>query len=489
MTKKMKYGVVAVLLMAVMITGVPCGTVKAFAEADVEVSDAATTAAATDTATAAGTEAAAETVTPGTIQTNNGMFLANTFPDSMMPAGFHKQTVTYQSQSIDLAYMDNGNGLVVLAYLTDQAGANGDFYLCDTATATMTDFVMISGGSSNFMIVLDPGDNILPPDGFTKATLNWDNKSVTAWKLPDGSTGSSSEASSETSSLGMVNVYAADINAGAGAVATSAGAGETEGSQAAEVPAATDAQTAAAADTQAADTQAATEEAAVETDASGFIKAQPSDFFLVYGIDQNGTQGFFLYDTVGKTYQRYVQIDTGESAETEGYRKSAQTRLFIIAGLIIFAVVLIFIIINMALGGRKNNDYDDDDDDVEEMKRRVRKKERSSIKHGRRQRNRILDRDDDEDDEYDDEDEDDEDDEEDEDEDDEDEDEEYEDEDDVPVEKNRAENDIDWTKMEISLKPKKRVQEEEEPVRSRRTQKSADLDEDFDFDFIDPKDR
>ncbi|MCR5488086.1 MAG: hypothetical protein K6F35_11290 [Lachnospiraceae bacterium] len=343
-------------------------------------------------------EAAAQdqgTVMPGTILANNGLYIANTFPDSMMPEGFHRQTVAYEGQNIDLAFMDNGNNLVVLAYLTDASGMTGDFYLCDTATAMMTDYVKFDGGNGKFLIVLDPGDNVNPPAGFNRANLNVNNKVVVAWTLPDGT--SAEEEKSEEARLRFTEtVYGAGLDIGAGAAGAGgndAEAAPVEAAPAEEAPAeaapAEEPAQEAAPDVDVAAAQAAEAQAAsIETDASGFIKALPSQFFLVYGIDQSGLQGFYLYDTLGQTYQRYVEIDYGESEETEKFRKSAQIRLFIIAGLVVFAVVLLFIIINMALSGRKGGSggYDeDDDDDVEAMKKRVRTKEKKALKrNGRR---------------------------------------------------------------------------------------------------------
>ncbi len=428
--RSMKRWKAIVLAAAIFLAAVPA-TAEVYADAEVETGEA--TAEEVDAEGAPpegeglegeglegeGAEEAApadtgSAVTPGTVLANNGLYIANTFPDSMMPEGFHRQTVAYEGQNIDLAYMDNGNGLVVLAYLTDATGMSGDFYLCDTATATMTDYVRFDGGNGKYLIVLDPGDNVNPPAGFTRANLNVNNKNVAAWTIPNGSSSGDEETSEQAFFRVTETVYATGLDIGAGA-----GNGE-EGDPAAAGDAAVPADASAegtadpgAVDPFAADSgaveadpnaAAAAEVAAasVQTDISGFVKAQPSEFFLVYGIDQSGLQGFYLYDTLGQTYQRYLEIDTGESEETAKYRKSAQIRLFIIAGLVVFAVVLLFIIINMALSGRskggRSYDYDDDEDDeVEAMKKRVKSKEKKALKKNGR---RFISSDDDDYDEY-----------------------------------------------------------------------------------------
>ena len=425
----------AVLLGTVLTTSVlDLGTTKVFAEEAAEETEAVDGAAEgaveggeaglEGEAVDPGLEGAGDPlaqgggVTPGTILANNGLYIANTFPDSLMPVGFHRQTVAYQGQNIDLAYMDNSD-MVVLAYLTDATGAIGDFYLCDTATATMSDYVRLDGGNGRFLIILDPGDNINAPTGFNKTVANINNKNVTAWSLPDGSSSDEKDKKDkkdedkEASNPLVLKVYAADLGLGIGAGSTDSGAGDAgavpadgtglpadgtglpaDGTQAGDGAVVVDNSytdgttvdpTVAAA--QAAEAAAAS----VVTDAAGFVKPQPTEYYLIYGIDYNGAQGFFLYDTLGQTYQRYVEIDMGENEETAKYKKSAQIRLFIIAGLILFAVVLIFIIVNMSLGSRRGGSSRryEGDDDVEEVKRRVKSKERRSVSGGGQNRRYI----------------------------------------------------------------------------------------------------
>ncbi len=405
----------ALLAAAIMVTAVPFGAqTKIYAEEEIAAEGAEGEVPEGEVLEGEGelpAEESMSTVTPGTILANNGLYIANTFPDSMMPDGFHRQTVAYEGQNIDLAFMDNGNNLVVLAYLTDATGTVGDFYLCDTATAMMSDYVKFDGGNGKYLIVLDPGDNVNPPAGFTKANLNVNGKTVIAWTLPTGE--SSEEEEKKESAIRLTEqVYAAGLDIGAGAAGGNGEEAPAETSEAvpegepSSEPVPDGGYDASAAEAAAAAAAAEVAAAAVETDGSGFIKARPADFFLVYGIDQSGLQGFYLYDTLGQTYQRYLEIDTGESETTAKYRKSAQIRLFIIAGLIVFAVVLLFIIVNMALSGRKSTRGDDeDDDDVEAMKKRVRTKEKKALKkNGRRFISSHDDYDDDEDDDYDDDD-------------------------------------------------------------------------------------
>ena len=138
--------------------------------------------------------AALETVTPSSITTNiDGKYLALTFPASELPQGFAVKTVDYQGEDVMLAYITakssviGAEGLTVyLAYLTDENGQNGEFYLCDTTeNARMSDMIKIDGADGRFIIVLDPGDNVVGPVGFSRHKLQWGRKTAVAWSLPE----------------------------------------------------------------------------------------------------------------------------------------------------------------------------------------------------------------------------------------------------------------------------------------------------------------
>lgn len=515
--RKLKLGMLAFAMSAMVLNTAP---VSAYAEEAVD-----TEAAELEGETASGDEAVSGDsvsgdtassegeVTMSGLTAENGMSIAATFPESYVPVGFHKSSCTYQGQNIEIAYMDNGNGEVVLAYLAQADGSGGDFYLCDINTAVMSDFVQIAGGDGKYIIVLDPGDMIVPPSGFTKAKLQWYGKTVSAWIVADAQ-----GAADENSSEAGTDTSAADNQSYASALFEAcAGAGKTLTVYAAEASSEdVDAALAATADT--------------AEDGSGVVEASPSDYFLVYGINQDGVISFYMYDTVENTYQRYVAVAGTDSATTEQYRSSAQKRLFVIAALAVVLVICLFIMINLFIKLRENGghyrddedeDEEDDDDEMEQMRQRVVRKEQSHIRTGRKELNYLMDRDDE--------------DEEDEDEDDEEDEEDDEEEEIVYTKKRRTvpvkeeEDDIDWENMEIALpahkkaqtaartsskqapvrktKPaaetvKKRPVRPEEEVRKRSPKPSAaaekqpsaapkkrppkqNLDEDFEFEFLD----
>ncbi|MCR5526409.1 MAG: hypothetical protein K6F39_03400 [Lachnospiraceae bacterium] len=499
---------IGLLTAAVLIGSVPTASFAA-EETETESTEAATAAEGEETSEEG---ASSGTVTPSNIATNiDGKYIALTFPDSEVPSGFTTTTVDYNGSQVELAQMTaksstlGAEGLTVtLAYLTDADGSNGEFYVCDTANnAKMSDMIKINGINGHYIIVLSPGDNVVGPDGFTKKDLKWGSKSATAWSLPpevstdDDSSEESSEGSETASAFKLTEtVYAADDILSAGVEnsdTSSTAATETEGE------AATAATTAAGST----ELDESAQEAAMlaldelsHTNASGFIEAQPDEFCLLYAIDDQTNLGFYLYDIKNETYQRYIDINHGETDTTKKYRKLSRTRLFIIIVLVAIIVIMLFVLINMLVGRRGDDGYEEEEelpkkrkrpakrvrdyeeDEEEERpirrkkaapKKRVAEDDEEPVKPRKKKTVRRT-------------------------------------EDDVPMERNRAESEVDWENMEITAGiPVKKVNkaaaaakkskarnvdmdEDERPVRRKtRKRQDYDFDEDFDFEFLDIK--
>ena len=455
-------------------------------------------------------QAALETVTPSSITTNiDGKYLALTFPASEVPEGFAVKTVDYQGEKVMLAYITSksstigAEGLTVyLAYLTDKDGNNGEFYLCDTTeNARMSDMIKIDGNPGRFIIVLDPGDNVVGPDGFTKHKLQWGNKTATAWSLPeetvDEEEATEEKKDDESASLFFTRVYAAELNLNAGEAKRDSSSplsksDEPEGDLAGDQEEKTE-------DEGMDDNAMLALDAIAHTNASGLIQAQPKEFCLLYAVDESANLGFFLYDIERGTYQRYVDIPRGESKTLTKYRKLSRTRLFIIIILAILLVVALFILINTFMN-KKDGGYEEDEEDPEEeaMRKRAKDKERKNI--GKRERAYLLDEESEEEEEEfeDDYEEADEESEEEEEEYEEDEEEEEEEEEERPVKhrsitrknnvvrsertRQNTRDEVDWTNMEITagLNPRKTRE-------AMDSKKEVDLDEDFDFEFLNVK--
>ena len=126
----------------------------------------------------------------GTVATADGKYVSSVFADEFMPVGFSKTTVTYEEQMVEAAQFDMGG--IVLLYVTDADGNNGNFDMYDQTTGELSDFLQISGIENRFIIALKAGPEVSVPDGFTKATLNWNSQTLEAYAY----TGEAGEATS-----------------------------------------------------------------------------------------------------------------------------------------------------------------------------------------------------------------------------------------------------------------------------------------------------
>ena len=387
-------------------------------------------------AAAEAAQAALETVVPSSIETNiSGKYLALSFPASEVPKGFTVRTIEYGGEEVRLAEMTSKSATigaegytVTLAYLTDADGSNGEFYICDTTNdAKMSDMIKIEGPGDSYIIVLDPGDNVVGPNGFKKQKLQWGKKTASAWSLPEGGSSEEDEEKSDKEdkdkeeekekeadekdkeensedssasiidSLFVTRVYADDfIGAGAGAALPDDSSSDTDDTaeESGSEDASNDNKEDSPSDKSADDDAMLALEEIAHTNASGLIQAQPKDFCLLFAIDDGGNLGFYLYDIQRSTYQRYVEIDSGESATTIKYRKLSRTRLLIIVILAILLVVFIFLFINTLLSKKRRDESSPDEEEA--MRERAIRKERARIRVGRRELNYLMDRDEEE---------------------------------------------------------------------------------------------
>ncbi|MDO5572692.1 MAG: hypothetical protein Q4G60_01790 [bacterium] len=247
--------------------------------------------------------------------------LSTTFPNEIIPVGFHKADFTYQEQLLESAQFDMGD--LTLLYVTDAGGANGEFCMYDQATDTFTDFVSINGIENKYIIIMIPDESVITPDGFTKATLQWNGKTLQAYAIT--------------------------------ASATVAGASSGEDAAAGE------------------DTAA---EGTDEVTANG---VSTSDFFLLYALSSEGNKGWYLYDMKEGTYQRYLELDAAGAEEpsvldvfdsdTDSYKSQSHTRFIVICVMAVVMLVMIILLLNLFLKLREYQSYeyiDEDEEDDEE---------------------------------------------------------------------------------------------------------------------------
>ena len=143
----------------------------------------------------------------GTVATADGKYVSSVFADEFMPVGFSKTTVTYEEQMVEAAQFDMGG--IVLLYVTDADGNNGNFDMYDQTTGELSDFLQISGIENRFIIALKAGPDVSVPDGFTKATLNWNSQTLEAYAYTGEAGGAASGGSDGAVAGGVAPV---DIN-------------------------------------------------------------------------------------------------------------------------------------------------------------------------------------------------------------------------------------------------------------------------------------
>ena len=99
-----------------------------------------------------------------------------------------------------------------------------------------------------------------------------------------------------------------------------------------------------------------------------------SEFYYVYGTNQDGASGWFVYDNTYKTISRVdesaLSSQSGTTSTEENdenvedndnlYIEKLNLYRKIIMGLIVLCVVLLFIVINKAIRGRGDDDFDGD---------------------------------------------------------------------------------------------------------------------------------
>ncbi len=287
--------------------------------------------------------ASTETVAPnpdGTITVGGDSiyapFLVHPTFDVEVPAGFLKENYTYKGNNVESAYFAQGG--IRLLYLTAADGGNAAFRIYYIDTDTFMDFYPITGKEGTFIFPVRFEAQVKVPYNYTGTYLPLDTTVIPAHIY--------TELTGRTVIGG-------------------------EGEQTEE------------------EIQKALEENQDPVDVSE-LDEEP-EFYLIYAMNQNGTEGFYLYDIVEGTYQRYVERDTSYDLDQSyfKYKKVAHTRFAIMCTLGVLLLIAIFVIINLAL---KNKDlkYELGDDeggiDEKEEKRKRAEKEREERRKERRAR-------------------------------------------------------------------------------------------------------
>ena len=157
--------------------------------AEPETASVSIAVAGEDTAAALGEGVQSDLgVSPGTIDIQDGRVIQTVFADEFKPILFHKEVTDYNGQQVECAKFDMGD--MTLLYTTDASGADGKFMIYDQATGNFDDFRMIQGIENRFIIVLADCEGEIPA-GYTKAVLDWNGQTLTAFMEEDVAAGTS----------------------------------------------------------------------------------------------------------------------------------------------------------------------------------------------------------------------------------------------------------------------------------------------------------
>ena len=138
-------------------------------------------------------------------------------PDEMVPITFSKAAIDYSGQTVEGAI--SADSSITLLYVMDNSG-NSYFVRYDSATGNLENFRMIQGPGDNFIMVLNPDETVVPPEGFEEASLDWNGQTLTAYINPsEGVMGAQSSPSEyfllyATSNTGFTGFYQYDQTEG-----------------------------------------------------------------------------------------------------------------------------------------------------------------------------------------------------------------------------------------------------------------------------------
>lgn len=231
----------------------------------------------------------------------------STIPDNLIPDGCTKVQYVYKNNYVDGALFAKGE--LMLLYLTDENGNQGDFHIYYSGTDEFVDFVQIKSGDGQFVFPVQYPTGIPVPSGFGEGSIQLSGKTIDAYIMDENTS-------------------------------------ETEYSE-------------------------LEEEEEVEP---AYDIPSTEEYFMFFGISSNGNKGWYLYDTVEKTCQRYLEPaeDSGNgvgSFNNESYvtyKLQSQKRMIVICVLIFIIALLLAVILNLLLKMRNHNDKIEEEEEIDE---------------------------------------------------------------------------------------------------------------------------
>lgn len=262
-----------------------------------------------------------------------------TYPQELLPEGFVQETYNYKGIDVQSAYFAAGN--IRLLYLTTGDGTSSDFRIYYEDSDSFLDFLQLKGIDGKFIMPVRYEAQIKIPDNYTGTYLPWENKVIPAYiytELTDKPVTVPGEEGNEDS-------------------------GEQEGQD--EEP----------------------------------VKVEELDkeveFYLLYAVNNAGSENFYLYDIVEGTYQRYVERDTSYELDQSyfKYKDVAHQRFAIMCVMACLLLIAVFCIINLIMKNRElkadmGEDDEDDEDDEDESEEDIYSKSRKAREDRRAEKER-----------------------------------------------------------------------------------------------------
>lgn len=125
------------------------------------------------------TGVAAQNVTGAAAQ----MYIWRDLSSLTLPSGFADRQVTYAGEYVGGAAIPDRDDLILL-YLSEAAGEKAGYYIYNEQKNMLDPYITITSKQASFTIIW-PDETITAPAGFEQTTLEWDDKSLPAWKAPE----------------------------------------------------------------------------------------------------------------------------------------------------------------------------------------------------------------------------------------------------------------------------------------------------------------
>ncbi len=100
-----------------------------------------------------------------------------------LPSGFADRQVMYAGEQVGGAAIPDSDDMILL-YLSETAGGNAGYYIYNEQKNTLDPYITITSKRASFSIIW-PDQDVTAPAGFEQTTLEWDDKSLPAWKTAE----------------------------------------------------------------------------------------------------------------------------------------------------------------------------------------------------------------------------------------------------------------------------------------------------------------